>query len=62
MFLQRFFQMLIALSISRETTPLFNPHLVKPAATECRIVEGAADGESFNPGTSTIHYDHLLQP
>jgi hypothetical protein len=54
--------MLIALSISRETTPLFNPHLVKPAATECRIVEGAADGESFNPGTSTIHYDHLLQP
>jgi hypothetical protein len=52
--------MLIALSISRETTPLFNPHLVKPAATECRIVEGGrmcmrADGESFNPGTSTIH-------
>jgi hypothetical protein len=60
MFLQRFCQMLIALSISRETTPLFNPHLVKPAATECRIVEGGrmcmrADGESFNPGTSTIH-------
>ncbi|MEN8505093.1 hypothetical protein ACOCG7_15500 [Paraburkholderia sp. DD10] len=32
--------MLTALSITREGAPLFNPHLVKPAATECRIVEG----------------------
>jgi hypothetical protein len=52
--------MLTALSITREGAPLFNPHLVKPAATECRIVEDGqmcmrADGESFNPGTSTIH-------